>query len=409
VRILVLTDRYWPEIAAPSFRLHEHARVWVRDGHDVTVVTCAPNFPRGVLFDGYRNRWRQEEWRDGVRIVRVASYLAPNEGVVRRLVDYVSFMVSAVLQAHAYPEFDVILASSPPFFTAIAGWGVSILRGRPWVFEIRDLWPASVRAVGASRSPLLALVEAFELFLYRRADRILALTHSFVDDLASRGIPRAKIDVVTNGVDASQFSPELATVDARAEMGLARDEFLAGYIGTVGMAHGLETVLDAAELCRGHRVRFLILGEGAHRRRLEDDARRRGLENVVFRDFVPHDAMPGYLGALDASIVHLRPDPLFRTVIPSKIFESMAMGVPIVMAVEGESAGIVEEAAAGVCIPSGDPQAMARAVLALAADRERGRAMGRAGVVAVRERYGREPLARRAAQTLAAAATGRER
>jgi glycosyltransferase involved in cell wall biosynthesis len=251
-------------------------------------------------------------------------------------------------------------------------------------------------------------VEWFELFLYRRADRIISLTHSFRDDLARRGIPREKNDVVTNGVDADFFAPEAATYDVRATLGVGRDTILAGYVGTVGMAHGLETILEAAALAQQRRdVIFLIVGEGAERAGLEAEARRRGLANLLFRDFVPHDLMPSYLAALDLSIVHLRADPLFKTVIPSKIFESMAMGVPIIMAVEGESAEIVRSADAGVCVRSGDPAAMADAVTGLADRPQERRRLGQNGREAVRRTYGRRPLALAALRTLEAAVAHR--
>jgi glycosyltransferase involved in cell wall biosynthesis len=401
MRILILTDRFWPEIAAPSFRLIEHARAWVAAGHAVTVVTCVPNFPRGAVFEGYKNRLWQTETKDGITIIRLGTYMTANEGTVKRTLDYVSYMLAAILWAPRYPKFDVVLASSPPIFVALAGWGVSFLRGRPWVFEIRDLWPASIRAVGASKSRVLDLVERVELLLYRQADRILSLTHSFKADLTSRGVPASKIDVVTNGVDAAQFSRERATFDARSELGAGRDIVLAGYIGTVGMAHGLQTMVEAAELLRARRdVKLLILGEGAERAPLEAEAKRRGLDNLIFHDLVTHDLMPSYLAALDVSIIHLKPDPLFKTVIPSKIFESMAMGVPMIMAVEGESAQIVRDAAAGLCIPSGDARALAEAVTALADRPDERKRLADNGMRVVVERYARAPLALAAMRTL---------
>jgi glycosyltransferase involved in cell wall biosynthesis len=182
---------------------------------------------------------------------------------------------------------------------------------------------------------------------------------------------------------------------------LGTDAFLAGYIGTTGLAHGLTTLLDAADRLRVRPdVHLLVLGEGAERRKLETAARERGLTRVHFRDNVPHSEIPSYLAALDVSIVHLRPDPLFRTVIPSKIFESMAMGVPILMGVEGESAEIVGECGAGVCIPSGQPDAMAEALTRLASDPAGRRAMGERGREAVRARYSRRRLALAALETL---------
>ena len=411
MKILVLTERFLPEITAPSFRTMDHARLWLADGHEVTVVTCVPNFPRGQVFPGYHKRFYQEEIIDGVRVVRIWSYMTANEGLVRRTFDYISYMLSAVAFARRYPNFDVLLATSPPFFTAIAGWLVASLRQRPWVFEIRDLWPASIRAVGASSSRALDMLEKLELFLYRRADRIISLTCSFKRDLVCRGIPADKNDVVTNAVDFDQFSRSRVTVNARERLGVPNDAFLAGYVGTTGMAHGLETMLDAAEKCLDDsRLRFLIMGEGAERVNLEAAAKRRGLSNVIFHDFVSHDQVPSYLAALDVSIVHLRPDPVFKTVIPSKIFENMAMGVPMIMAVEGEAAEIVREAGAGLCVPSGNGSIMADTVRRLADNARLLDEMGRRGREAVEAHYTRRANAKSCIHSFEAAiASYRER
>jgi glycosyltransferase involved in cell wall biosynthesis len=404
MKILYLTDRFLPEISAPCFRAMEHARVWIAEGHDVTVVTCAPNSPRGKIFDGYRNKLYQTETMEGVRVIRLWSYMTANVGVVKRTLDYVSFMVSSIAMCWRFPRFDVVVASSPTFFTAVAGYVISVLRRRPWVFLIRDLWPASIRAVGASNSRALDWVERLELFLYRKAHHIVAVGNAIKADLVERGIPPEKIDVVTNGVDPAQFNPSRATFDARPEIGVGPEHFLAGYVGTTGMAHGLETILDAAELCRDDdRIRFLIMGDGARRTELEQAAHRRGIANLVFKDVVPHDRIPAYLASMDLSIIHLRPDPVFRTAIPSKTFECMAMGVPILMGVEGEAAGIVEESGSGVCIPPGDAEAMARETRGLSHSPERLRELGRNGIAAVEARYARPVLALRELSALEAA------
>ncbi len=394
-RILVLTERFFPEVTAPSVRVLDHARIWLAMGHEVTVVTCVPNFPRGVIFEGYRNRLYQEEWIEGIRVIRVGTYTAANEGFAKRILDYLSYMGSATLQSPRFPDFDVLLATSPPLFTALAGYLVSRIRRRPWVFELRDLWPASLRAVGAASQPrLIGWLEKLELFLYRKADRIVSLTHSFQRDLERRGIPAEKTAVVTNGVDFDRFQVRSPRAEVRARLGVPDDVFLAGYIGTIGMAHGLATLLDAAELTRPDpTIRFLIMGDGAERKELEEQALHRGLDNVVFHGFVPHVELPGYLAALDASIVHLRPDPLFTTVIPSKIFEAMAVGVPILMAVEGEAAEIVASAGAGVCLRPGDPGALVEAVRKLAGDPGLCAQLASRGREAARTQYSRRPNA----------------
>ena len=392
MRILIISDRFVPEITAPSFREMEHAQQWIRMGHDVTVVTCAPNFPHGKVFSGYRNRCYQTEMLDGVRVVRIWSYMAANEGTIKRTLDYLSFVFSAIFFFWRYPKFDVILATSPPLFVPIAGYFVSKLRRRPWLFEIRDLWPDSIEAVGAAggKGRIFKILSWLEMFLYRKADHIIPLTDSFRENLAARGIPEEKMDVVTNGVDTDKFNRDNIAFDGRERLGVGKDKFLAGYIGTVGLAHGLETLLDAAEQCRDDsRLVFLIMGEGAERGRLEADAKERGLSNVLFHDFVPQEEVVSYLGALDATIVHLRPHPVFKTVIPSKIFENMAMGVPMIYAVEGHSAEIVQEAGAGICIPSGDAGAMAGAVRDLAANPEKQKQLSESGQEAALEKYSR--------------------
>ena len=391
MHVLVLTERFHPEISAPSVRIVDHARSWIAKGHQVTVVTSAPNAPRGEVFDGYQNRLFSREDVDGITVIRLWSYMAPNQGFVRRVADWLSLAVMTVLAAPWLPKCDVILATSPPIFTPVAGVALSWIKWTPWLMEVRDLWPASIRAVGASNNRfLLWSLERMELWLYARAQKIVVVTEAFRRDLSERGVPSEKIDIVRNAADLGVFDPEAVTEDGRALLGLPRDRFIAGYVGTTGMAHGLDNLLDAASLLKAHsKVLILILGEGAEREGLEARAKARGLDNVVFRDFMPHTHMPAILTALDASIVHLRPDPLWETVIPSKIFEGMAMGVPLIHCVRGESASIVGDAGAGRCVPPGEPEALAAAILELYQDPELGAQLATAGRAAAVETHNR--------------------
>ncbi len=403
MRILVLTDRFVPEITAVSARTMDHAQEWLKAGHDVTVVTCAPNFPQGKVFEGYKNRLYQTEWIDGVRVVRIWSYMTANEGTLKRILDYVSFMMSAAFFFWRYPKFDIILATSPPLFVPLGGYLLSRLRRRPWVFEIRDLWPATIAAVGAGggKGRAFKFLTKLEMFLYRKADRLIPLTDAFKEELIERGIAAQKQDVVTNGVDMEQFSRDNIPIDVRERLGINPNVFLAGYVGTTGLCQGLETIIDAAELLKDEAdVHIMILGEGAERAGLEAEAKRRGLERVIFHDFVSREEVCCYVGALDASIIHLRPHPLFKSVIPSKIFENMAMGVPMIHAVEGISAGIVEHAGAGICIPSGDPQAMADAVMTLKRDPGTLKQMREQGMEAAVKHYSRDVKAREVIRSL---------
>ena len=219
-----------------------------------------------------------------------------------------------------------------------------------------------------------------------------------------RGISADKIDVVTNGVDLNQFSPAAVSFDARERLGISDDVFLTGYVGTTGMAHGLGTVIEAAEILSDHSdIHFLIMGEGAERASLEDAVKKKGLPNVQFENRVPHSDVPSYLAAFDLPIIHLRPDPLFKTVIPSKLFEFMAMHRPVLMAVEGEVEEIVRDTQAGICIPSGDADAMADAISTMRTNQQALKEMGIRGRKAAEENYSRRVKAMAALRSIARA------
>lgn len=359
MHILFLTDNFPPETNAPASRTYEHTREWVAAGHRVTVITCAPNFPTGAVFDGYRNKLWQSETRDGIRVIRVWSYITPNEGFVKRILDYVSFMVTASFAGLFVRQVDLVIGTSPQFFTAVAAWALAGLKRRPYVFELRDIWPESIRAVGAMQeSRVLDALEKLELFLYRRAAAVVTVTNAFRDNLISRGIDRSKISAIRNGVDLARFTPMARDADLAAELGL-EDKFVVGYVGTHGMAHALGTVLESAHALRDDDdIRFVLLGDGAEKPALKARAAKMGLTNVLFLDSVPRADVPCYWALLDASLIHLRKTDLFKTVIPSKLFECMAMGLPVLHGVEGESAEIVRETEIGVVFPSEDAQAL---------------------------------------------------
>ncbi|MCC6587591.1 MAG: glycosyltransferase family 4 protein [Bryobacterales bacterium] len=364
MHILFLADNFPPEKNAQASRVYERACYWVRWGHQVTVITCAPNFPEGKVYPGYTNRWFQIEEISGIRVVRVKTYIAPNAGQYRRILDFLSFMITAFVAGLFQPAPDVIAATSPQFFAAVAGWALSKLRRRHFVFELSDLWPESIVAVGAMRQSLaLKLLERFELVLYRQSSAIIALTPSFRDNLIRRGIEPSKINVVTNGVELSRFCPRRRDHSLAKSLRLTPNHFVVGYIGTLGMAHNLENVLAAAASLRYESVRFLFVGPGAERDKLISHAQRLDLDNVIFVPPQPKDCMPNYWSVCDVALVHLKDTPLFETVIPSKIFEAMGMGKPILLvAPEGEASRIVLSEQAGVHVPPANPVALASAI-----------------------------------------------
>jgi colanic acid biosynthesis glycosyl transferase WcaI len=371
MKIQFMSENFPPESNAAATRVYERACYWIKWGHEVTVITSAPNFPEGKLFPGYKNKWKQAELMSGIRVVRVKTYIAANQGIAHRTFDFLSFMVTGFFAALKEERPDIIAATSPQFFTAVAGWAASAVRGVPFVFELGDLWPASIAAVGAMKRRLvLTLVEKLELFLYQRSTHIAALTNSFKENLVERGIDKNKITVVINGVDLARYGPRDCDVNLSKEWGL-ENKFVVGYIGTHGMAHALSNVLNAAKsIQENDTICFLLAGAGAERASLMEDAKRRLINNVVFMPRQPKEMMPAIWSLCDVALVHLKDSPVFAGVIPSKIFEAEAMGLPILLAApEGEASNIVLNDKAGLHIAAEDPAALADSISQLASNK----------------------------------------
>lgn len=384
MNILFLTDNFPPEGNAPASRTYEHAVHWVSSGHQVTVITGAPNFPEGKLFKGYKNHWYSVEDMDGIRVVRVKTYITANEGFAKRTLDYLSFMVSSFIAGLFQKRPDVIVGTSPQFFTVCSTWMLSVFRRRPFVFELRDLWPAGIKSVGVIEdSRLIRALERLEMFLYRKAASIVSVTNSFKNDLLERGIDSNKIAVVINGVDLSRYSPCEKNAALLHEFNL-EDKFVVGYIGTHGMTHALHRILEAADLLRDREeIVFLFVGSGAEREKLVKKAEKMGLKNVIIAPRQPKEKMPAIWSLCDVSLIHLKNEPLFKSVIPSKIFESMGMGLPIILSLpEGESSEIIEETGAGVVIPPEQPKQLALTVMELFEDRVKLEKLAKASAVA---------------------------
>jgi glycosyltransferase involved in cell wall biosynthesis len=395
VRILFLTHYFPPEVNAPAVRTHEHCREWVAAGHDVHVVTCIPSHPVGKAFPGYRRSWYQYERVDGIHTHRVWTYLAPNRGVLRRTLNYLSFVPTAVYRAWRLGRFDVVVGTSPQFFCALAAWGAARLRAAPWIFELRDLWPESIAAVGAMRkSAALRLLERLELFLYRDAAAVACVTHSFMRNLAARGVDPGKLHYLPNGI-VPEFWASGDRPKGRRELGVEDGEVLVSYVGTVGMAHGLDTVLDAAARLRDRapNVRCLVVGDGAQLDSVRSLAVERRLGNVTFAGLVSRDRVPSLLAASDVMLVTLKKADVFTTVLPSKMFEAMAARRPLVMSVDGEARRVLERSAGGIAVTPGDAEALADAIVQLAGDAALRGAMGAAGGAFVEREFNRRSWA----------------
>jgi glycosyltransferase involved in cell wall biosynthesis len=361
MRVLVLTDNFVPEQNAPALRTYEHCRRWVDEGIPVTVITTAPNFPTGKVQKPYKNWLYKRHEIDGIDVVRVWSFLAPNSGVVLRAMDFASFAMSASF-AGLFETPDVVMATSPQLLTGYAGHLVARAKRRPWLFEVRDLWPESITAVEAMRDGMvLKFLSRMEKRLYKSADRIVTVTEPLRARIAEGGIPREKIGVVPNGANLSRLSPRNKS-DALMRRLRLNDRFVVGYVGTHGMAQGLEVVLRAAQMLAGTDIHFLFVGEGARRKALMTMASSLALDNVTFTGSVPSHVAVEHLALSDAIVIPLKKSALFEGALPSKIFEAAAMERPIIISADGLPAETVKAFGAGLAAEAGNPHALAAAI-----------------------------------------------
>lgn len=349
MRILFLTDNFTPEFNAPASRTYAHCKEWVEQGAQVTVITGVPNFPKGKVFEGYKNRWKQEEHIDGIRVIRVWTYIAANEGFFKRTLDFISFMITS-FWAGLFIKTDLVVATSPQFFTAISGRWLSFFKRKKWVMEVRDIWPESIKAVGAMDGNwIIRYFEYLEKRMYKSAYKIVTVTDSFKRQLIKEhAIPETKIGVFKNGIDTFLFRPIAKDTGLLKELGLKK-KFVIGYIGTHGMAHKLDFILKTAKEIKDDQIHFLFLGAGAEKENLIKLKEGLNLQNVTMLDSVPKNQVSKYISILDAGLVNLKKSDTFKSVIPSKIFELAAMHKPILLGVEGESKDLVETYGIGVC------------------------------------------------------------
>jgi len=367
MQILLLTDNFVPETNSPALRAYEHARTWAEGGAKVTIVTTVPNFPTGRPLPPYKNRLCQTETRDGITVIRVWTYLAPNRGIFRRSIDFLSFAISGFLGGLRVPA-DIVVATSPQLLTGLAGRWLAAVKGCPWVFEIRDLWPDSIVSVGVMRENwFICLLHRLEASLYRSAKRIVAVSDGVRDRLVARGVPPAKIAVIPNGVDLRRVSAS-GQSDSLRQTSKLRDKFIVAYVGTHGMAQGLEVVLGAAQRLKGSDVHFFFVGDGARRGALISMAGGLQLDNVTFAGLVSLEQAAQYLHSCDAVLIPLKRTDQIEITLPGKIFEAAAMGKPMIVSAEGASAELTLRYGASLVVPPEDPDALAQAISHLRED-----------------------------------------
>jgi glycosyltransferase involved in cell wall biosynthesis len=383
-------------MGAPSARTFELCRHWVKSGHKVTVITGFPHHPTGIIPPEYPQHFYKTETVEGIRVIRTYVYATANKGFFKRIISYMSFMFSSILLGPwKAGKPDVVIATSPQFFVAIAGYCVSLIKRRPFVFEVRDLWPESIVQLGQLKNKrLIRLLEGIEVFLYKRAKMIVSVTDSFVPIITGKGVNAGKIVVIKNGVDLTLFDPGKTNPNLKSTLQL-QDKFIVSYIGTHGLSHALDKVLETAALMRENTdIHFLLIGEGAEKENLLRQKEALQLSNVTFLDQIDKANLPYYYNLSDIVLITLRDLELFRTVIPSKMFEIMAMARPIIISVDGEAKQIVvDEAKAGIFVEPENPQQLRKAILTLYQDPQKRSQLGNNGRVFVEQFYNREMLA----------------
>lgn len=395
MRVLVVTHYFPPEVGAPQARLSEMARVWAADGDDVTVLTGMPNHPTGVVPPAYRGAVRRIEQVDGYRVVRTWLYATPNEGMVRKTLGHISFMLSGLLLgARAAGRADVVVVSSPTFFSIATGWALARLKRARLVVEVRDLWPAIFVELGVlTNRRAIAALERLELAAYRAADVVVTVTEAFRADIVGRGIADEKVHTIRNGADVERFRPRSPSLSVRAGLGVTGDRVVVLYAGAHGISHGLRSVVDAAALLVAD-VDVVLVGEGADKANVRRHAEQLALPNLRMLPGVGRDEMPELIAAADICLVPLRDVPLFSGFIPSKLFEFLAAERPVIGAVTGETAEILTEAGQ-IVVPPERPEALADAVRRLAADPVLRATIGKQGREYVVTNFDRVSLARR--------------
>ena len=405
MRILFLTQYYFPETGAPQARLSDWAQRLRKCGHITTVLTALPNYPHGEVFEGYKGRFVMDEQIDNVRVIRSWIYATTSKGFVRRLLNYFSFVLSSLLVGvGTVARQDIVVVESPPLFLGLSGWLISRLRGAKLVFNVSDLWPRSAVEMGIVRSRLLInLASRLEEFIYRHSHAMTGQTVGIVQDIRSR-FPQKQVALMTNGVDPEAFVEASrlteATAAIRQEFGFGR-QFVVGYAGLHGLAQGLETVVEAARIVSVHQdIAFAFFGDGPDKKELQRLVDRLGVKNVRFFPTQPRVRMPQIIASFDVSLIPLRRLNVFKGALPSKMFEAMAAAVPLILSIDGEAHALMDLAGAGLYAEPENPQALAAAVLQLYVDPVTRQRLGQNGRQYVMKYFDRKEIAKKFEQFL---------
>lgn len=378
-------------MGAPAARTFEHARRWAEQGHEITVLCGKPNHPDGIVPKKYRGTLLYRETMDGINVLRCWLYTTPNKGVFKRSFCFISFMLSSMFFGSFFsPRCDIVVATSPQMLCGFAGYFVSLLKRRPYVLEVRDLWPKQIIDLAAVKNNLLiGLLTWIEMFMYRHAKGVITVAPATKDEIASRGIPKEKLYTVTNGINEDFFLPMDRMSPVREKYNWGND-IIVMYIGTHGLSQGLSTILDTAEMLQDRTdIRFVFAGTGADREPLIQQANAMQLTNIDFLPMQHKDDMPNFYAAADICLVPLKKREVFLYNIPSKMFEIMACARPILLGAKGQAKKLLLDANAGIAVEPEDAHEFRDAILRLADDPALRQSFGDSGRQHVLDHYQR--------------------
>lgn len=405
MRILYISQYFPPESGATQTRAFEMARNWVRLGHQVTMLAEFPNHPVGIIPPEYRGKFWEKDRLEGIDVVRVWVYTSPEKNFLTRMLFYISFMINAILAGllAAREPFDLIYASSPPLFVGGAALALKFLRRAPMVFEVRDLWPESAIELGElSNNLAIRLATKLEEACYRAAVKIIVVTQPTLDHLLQRKVPEHKLLLVPNGTNVSMFKYSNEDRERiRNTLGI-QDKFVAIYAGILGIAQGLDCIIEAANLAKSKKdIHFLVVGDGPKRVELENLAKQYGLTNITFLGNRPHREMPGLLSAADVALIPLRKLEIFSIVLPSKMFDAWACERPILLGVDGEARKILEACGGGLYVTPEDPGDLVLRLLELKNNPQDCQVMGKKARQYTETNFSRQQQAQNLIQILA--------
>jgi len=392
LKILLLTEYFPPEIGAGSTRAYEHSSQWVKSGHDVTVITGFPDYPDGIIPQKYKGYKFLIEDIGGIRVIRTYTFPAPNKGFFRRILSFISFMISSVVQGTvASNNQEILIATSPPFLVGVSGYIISKFKNIPFIFEVRDLWPESAIQLGELKNKfVIKFLQKIELYLYHSAKLIVPVAESTINVLLKKGIEEKKIAVIKNGVDLETIPRQISNKSVNT------NKIVVTYIGTIGLSHALDKVVESAELLKNEdSILFEIIGEGAEKENLNNLIGKLGLNNIKLINKIEREQLTEYYSKADILLVTLRKLDIFRKVIPSKIFEIMAFGKPVLISVDGEARFIVEKARAGLFVQPENPEDLRDKILYLKNHPDLLKEFGKNGRIFVEENFDRSKLAQK--------------